>query len=84
MIAGLIIQRNQKIGIDRMVDHNIHFLSPEILQDKVHSKKSDIWQLGCILYEMCQLKKPFIHKDFKILSNHICNSKYEKLPKSYS
>ncbi|OXB70380.1 UNVERIFIED_CONTAM: hypothetical protein H355_003496, partial [Colinus virginianus] len=33
-----------------------YYLSPEICQNRPYNNKSDIWALGCVLYEMCTLK----------------------------
>ena len=35
------------------------YISPEICEGKMYAKKSDIWALGCILYEMTTLRKAF-------------------------
>uniref|UniRef100_A0A915KEQ8 non-specific serine/threonine protein kinase n=1 Tax=Romanomermis culicivorax TaxID=13658 RepID=A0A915KEQ8_ROMCU len=35
------------------------YLSPEICEGKQYNKKSDVWSLGCILYELCTLRKAF-------------------------
>ena len=36
-----------------------YYISPEIVENKPYSFKSDIWSLGVILYEMCTLSVPF-------------------------
>ena len=36
-----------------------YYLSPELCEDKPYNEKSDVWALGCILYEMCTLKHAF-------------------------
>lgn len=36
-----------------------NFLAPEILKNRKFSEKSDIWSLGCILYQMIMGKLPF-------------------------
>ncbi|CAJ1381251.1 unnamed protein product [Effrenium voratum] len=35
------------------------YLSPEICQEKPYSYKSDVWSLGCVLYEMATLRHAF-------------------------
>jgi NIMA (never in mitosis gene a)-related kinase len=36
-----------------------NYLSPEIIKEQSYDYKSDIWNLGIILYELTQLKHPF-------------------------
>ena len=36
-----------------------YYLSPEICEDKKYNDKSDVWALGCILYELCTYQHPF-------------------------
>ncbi len=33
-----------------------YYLSPEICQQKPYNNKSDVWSLGCVLYELTTLK----------------------------
>ncbi|KAK7066817.1 Serine/threonine-protein kinase Nek8 [Halocaridina rubra] len=35
------------------------YLSPELCQEKPYNQKSDIWALGCVLYEMLTLRRAF-------------------------
>jgi NIMA (never in mitosis gene a)-related kinase len=35
------------------------YMSPEVLQGSGYDFKSDVWSLGCISYELCELKSPF-------------------------
>ncbi len=32
------------------------YISPELCEGKPYNQKSDVWALGCVLYEMCTLK----------------------------
>ena len=60
------------------------YSSPEIWQNKPYSFKSDLWSVGCIIYEMCCLRPPFKGKNFDELCDSICNGKIEKISSRYS
>ena len=57
-------------GIARVIDNTkpinntgtctTTYAAPEMLQGKEYRYKVDIWSLGCILYELCALQKPFV------------------------
>ena len=36
-----------------------YYLPPEICNNNSYDNKVDIWMLGCLLYELCSLSKPF-------------------------
>ena len=44
-----------------------YFLSPEICKGSIYNYKSDIWMLGCVLYELCTFKKPFSGETFHVI-----------------
>ena len=33
-----------------------YYMAPEILNGRAHSRASDVWSLGCILYELATLR----------------------------
>lgn len=61
-----------------------YYLSPEVCEDRPYNSKSDIWSLGCILYEICALKHPFEAKTQAALLLKIIRGKYESIPRIYS
>jgi len=61
-----------------------YYLSPEIVQNKPYSFKSDIWSLGILLYEMCALKMPFDAQSLPMLSLKIIRGAYNPLPATLS
>jgi len=86
-------------GIARLLQHTYDFaetaigtpyyLSPEICQEKPYNQKSDIWSLGCILYEVLTLKHAFDANSYtdlgmKGLVLKILKSNYPAIPPVYS
>ncbi|KAM3912377.1 uncharacterized protein RB166_020849 [Leptodactylus fuscus] len=61
-----------------------YYLSPELCQDIPYSSKSDIWALGCVLYEMCALKPAFDATNLISLFYKIVKGDYLPLPDCYS
>ena len=61
------------------------YMAPECFkQNKKYSYKSDIWSLGCCIYEMCNLKHAFEGKYFPAVSIKITEGKRAPLNKKYS
>lgn len=61
-----------------------YYLSPEIIQDKPYSFKSDIWSLGILLYEMTMLKMPFEASSLPMLSLKIIRGNYSPISATVS
>ena len=61
-----------------------YYLSPEMCEDKPYNDKSDVWALGCILYELCTFKHPFNARSQGALIMKIIKEKQEPILKCYS
>ncbi|XP_039192163.1 serine/threonine-protein kinase Nek11 isoform X1 [Crotalus tigris] len=59
------------------------YMSPEALQHHGYDTKSDIWSLGCILYEMCCLSHAFTGHSFLSIVLKIVESKTPSLPDNF-
>lgn len=55
-------------------------LSPEVISGNAYSTPSDAWSLGCILYEMASLRRPFSSANFAQLVTKVCSAQYDPLP----
>ncbi|XP_078417108.1 serine/threonine-protein kinase Nek1 isoform X9 [Cetorhinus maximus] len=53
---GIARVLNSTVELARTCIGTPYYLSPEICENKPYNNKSDIWALGCVLYEMCTLK----------------------------
>ena len=61
-----------------------YYASPEVWMNKPYSFKSDLWSIGCVIYEMCELRTPFKGKDMDELFINICLNKVERINEKYS
>eukprot|EP00276_Gloeochaete_wittrockiana_P009844 CAMPEP_0184654578 /NCGR_PEP_ID=MMETSP0308-20130426/12240_1 /TAXON_ID=38269 /ORGANISM="Gloeochaete witrockiana, Strain SAG 46.84" /LENGTH=508 /DNA_ID=CAMNT_0027090621 /DNA_START=1 /DNA_END=1523 /DNA_ORIENTATION=+ len=61
-----------------------YYLSPELCEDKPYNEKSDVWALGCILYELCTLKHPFDAANQGALILKIIRGRYPPITSNYS
>nr|BAB92092.1 serine/threonine protein kinase 2 homolog [Paramecium caudatum]BAC23148.1 serine/threonine protein kinase 2 homolog [Paramecium caudatum] len=53
------------------------YLSPEISQGMEYSFSSDMWSLGCIIFELCTLKHAFDGKELNQVISNIQNCKLQ-------
>ncbi|CAH1781892.1 unnamed protein product [Owenia fusiformis] len=60
-----------------------YYLSPEICQKQPYDSKSDMWALGCVLYQMTCLKPPFDAPGFGPLVVKIMDGRYAPIPQHY-
>ncbi|KAK2913253.1 hypothetical protein Q8A67_001652 [Cirrhinus molitorella] len=59
---------------------SVSYTAPEKLGGKLDDEKSEIWSLGCIIYEMCMLERAFNGRN----TFDIHNCYYEALPFTFS
>lgn len=81
-------------GISRVLEHTNSFamtmvgtpyyMSPEVCASKPYDSKSDVWSLGCVVYELCSFNYPFNSANLLGLIVKISNEEPAPLPSHYS
>ncbi|XP_077584748.1 serine/threonine-protein kinase Nek5 [Stigmatopora nigra] len=81
-------------GIARTLTHTLElaktcvgtplYLSPEICENRPYNNKTDIWSLGCVLYELCTLRHPFEGSSLSQLLSKICSGRFNPVSARYS
>jgi len=61
-----------------------YYASPEVWRDMPYDAKSDMWSLGCVLYEMVALRPPFRAEDMEGLYRKVVRGQYPRIPAHYS
>jgi NIMA (never in mitosis gene a)-related kinase len=61
-----------------------YYASPEVWRDEPYSYKSDLWSIGCVIYELCALRPPFKGKDLDELFLNVCKGKVDRISHVYS
>ncbi|XP_044169608.1 serine/threonine-protein kinase Nek9-like [Acropora millepora] len=61
-----------------------YYMSPEIIQGQRYNQKSDMWALGCVLYEMLTLKKVFDATNPLRLVSDIVKGKFTDISPQYT
>ena len=90
-------QQNVKLGdfgLARVLHHDTSFaktfvgtpyyMSPEQMKKVLYNEKSDIWSLGCLVYELCALIPPFTAPNQKLLAVKIKEGNHRRIPSRYS
>ena len=61
-----------------------YYMSPEIWANKPYDAKSDVWAVGCLIYELCMLSPPFLANDMNGLAAKIKTTSAPRVSKHYS
>lgn len=82
------------LGISKVLDGTLDFaqtcigtpyyMSPEIFKNKPYSYKSDVWALGCVLYEMTTLNHAFDATSLNGLACKIIKGRYPPIATKYT
>ena len=83
-LGDLNVSKVARRGIGYTQTGTPYYASPEVWKDKPYDNKSDIWSLGCVLYEMIALKPPFRAQSMEGLYQKVIKGQFNKIPDKYS
>jgi NIMA (never in mitosis gene a)-related kinase 1/4/5 len=83
-MGDLNVSKVAKKGLLSTQTGTPYYASPEVWKDKPYDNKSDIWSLGCVLYEMITLNPPFRATSMQALSQKVVRGVYDPIPSHYS
>jgi NIMA (never in mitosis gene a)-related kinase len=59
-------------------------MSPEIWMNRPYDARSDVWALGCLVYELAMLSPPFLANDMAGLAAKVKTTTAPRISKHYS
>ena len=83
-LGDLNVSKVAKKGLGYTQTGTPYYASPEVWKDQPYNNKSDIWSLGCVLYEMITLHPPFRAENMEGLFNKVIKGKYKNIPNRFS
>lgn len=83
-LGDLNVSKVAKKGLLYTQTGTPYYASPEVWKDQPYDNKSDIWSLGCVIYEMCALVPPFRADDMNGLFKRVLKGSYPQIPTHYS
>ena len=81
---GVCKVMRSSVDLTTTVTGTPYYLSPEVFQKKPYSMKSDVWSLGCVLYELASLEVPFDAPDLTALEAKVTRGPNPSFPNIYS
>ena len=83
-LGDLNVSKVARRGLGYTQTGTPYYASPEVWKDQPYDSKSDIWSLGCVLYEMITLRPPFRAENMEGLYNKVIKGQISKIPERFS
>jgi NIMA (never in mitosis gene a)-related kinase len=83
-LGDLNVSKVAKMGLLSTQTGTPYYASPEVWKDRPYDHRSDIWSLGCVLYEMITLLPPFRASSMAGLATKVTKGQYGPIPQQYS
>ena len=83
-LGDLNVSKVAKNGLLYTQTGTPYYASPEVWKDEPYDMKSDIWSLGCVIYEMTTLQPPFQAEDMEGLYQAVVAGAYKPIDSRFS
>ena len=83
-LGDLNVSKVARRGLGYTQTGTPYYASPEVWKDQPYDNKSDIWSLGCVLYEMITLRPPFRAQNMEGLYNKVIKGQFNRIPDRFS
>lgn len=83
-LGDLNVSKIARKGFGETQTGTPYYASPEVWKDEAYNTKSDMWSLGCVLYELITLKTPFKAVDLEGLFKKVIRGSYNRIPPNFS
>ena len=83
-LGDLNVSKVVKKGLLHTQTGTPYYASPEVWRDKPYDYSSDVWSLGCVLYEIITLSPPFRAANMNGLYHKVLRGWYDPIPSHYS
>lgn len=77
LLGDLNVSKIAKQGMLYTQTGTPYYASPEVWKDLPYDNKSDIWSLGCVMYEVMALVPPFRAKDMNGLYKRVVKGSFD-------
>ena len=78
-LGDLNVSKVAKMGVLRTQTGTPYYASPEVWKDGPYNYKSDLWSIGCVVYELCMLRQPFKGSNMDELYKNVLRGKYKEI-----
>ena len=83
-LGDLNVSKVARKGLGYTQTGTPYYASPEVWKDQPYDNKSDIWSLGCVLYEMITLKPPFRAENMEGLFHKVIKGQIQRIPDRFT
>jgi len=83
-LGDMNVAKVAKAGLVYTQTGTPYYASPEVWKDQPYDSKSDLWSVGCVVYEMITLQPPFRGSDMSELYKKVTRGQYADIPSTYS